>query len=424
MTTRNYDSSDLTRLIRDRAQYSNFQLRTIAQNRATNGVYVRGVNPQTGITAQSEVNNLSNGDYTTYYRAFPTTIISVPFNTLGLTDAPAPGPPPILPFIYSFTYTGGANVLDYVPVITTTSLTISSSYVQVGTTYTVTVELVDFTDDGTTTDGISFNSTLSVNSFYANIPVTVEQFGSIPLSRRLAQGKAGAGFSGLLMLTILPTTVPVILPNTPFVRLFASCSNFNSDISNWDTTNVTNMSLMFNAANRFNQPIGTWNTTNVTDMSNMFANASDFNQPIGLWNTGAVTNMSEMFNNAAAFDQPIGLWNTAAVTNMGNMFNNATAFDQPIGTWNTAAVTNMSSMFYGATDFNQNISYSGSGPIWNTAAVTAMGGMFQNATTFNNGGVPLNWLTTGVRIPVALFRTNSALTDPNNVNNLGKQIGV
>jgi len=239
--------------------------------------------------------------------------------------------------------------LDYVPVITTTSLTISSSYVQVGTTYTVTVELVGFTDNGTTTDGISFNSTPTVNSFYANIPVTVEQFGSIPLSRRLPQGKAGAGFSDLQMLTILPTTVPVILPNTPFVQLFSYCRNFNSDISQWDTTNVTNM--------------------------------------------------SEMFLGAAAFNQPIGLWNTAAVTSM-------------------------EFMFYNATNFNQNISYSGSGPIWNTAAVTIMSNMFFSATNFNNGGVPLNWLTTGVTIPISTFRRNSALTNPNNVNNLGQQIGL
>jgi len=349
MTTRNYDSSDLTRLIRDRAQYSAYSIRTTVQNSAPNGIDVPGINPQTGITAQSEVNNLINGGYTTYYRAFPTTVISVPFNTLGLTNTPGPGPPPILPFIYSFVYTGGANVLDYVPVITTTSLTISSSYVQVGTTYTVTVELVGFTDNGTTTDGISFNSTPTVNSFYANIPVTVEQFGSIPLSRRLPQGKAGAGFSDLQMLTILPTTVPVILPNTPFVQLFSYCRNFNSDISQWDTTNVTNM--------------------------------------------------SEMFLGAAAFNQPIGLWNTAAVTSM-------------------------EFMFYNATNFNQNISYSGSGPIWNTAAVTIMSNMFFSATNFNNGGVPLNWLTTGVTIPISTFRRNSALTNPNNVNNLGQQIGL
>jgi hypothetical protein len=83
MTTRNFDSSDLTRLTRDRTQFSFFSQRTTAQAEAKDGVYVRGINPQTGITAQSSVNNLINGDYTTYYRAFPDTVISVPYNTLN-----------------------------------------------------------------------------------------------------------------------------------------------------------------------------------------------------------------------------------------------------------------------------------------------------------------------------------------------------
>lgn len=84
MTTRNFDSSNLTRLTRDRTQYSFFSQRTTAQNQAKDGVYVRGINPQTGVTAQSSINNLDNGDYTTYYRAFPTTVVSVPYNTLNI----------------------------------------------------------------------------------------------------------------------------------------------------------------------------------------------------------------------------------------------------------------------------------------------------------------------------------------------------
>ena len=67
----------------------------------------------------------------------------------------------------------------------------------------------------------------------------------------------------------------------------------NEDISEWDTSNVTNMNLMFQGANRFNQPINThlvtrddgttynaWNTSNVTNMSQMFDGAWYFNQNI------------------------------------------------------------------------------------------------------------------------------------------------
>ena len=37
-------------------------------------------------------------------------------------------------------------------------------------------------------------------------------------------------------------------------------------ISLWDTSNVTNMSSMFDGATNFNQDIGNWNTSNVTNM--------------------------------------------------------------------------------------------------------------------------------------------------------------
>ena len=42
---------------------------------------------------------------------------------------------------------------------------------------------------------------------------------------------------------------------------------FNEDISNWDTSNVTNMEWMFYYQANFNQDIWNWNVSNVTDMS-------------------------------------------------------------------------------------------------------------------------------------------------------------
>mgnify|MGYP006146823925 CR=1 FL=1 len=44
------------------------------------------------------------------------------------------------------------------------------------------------------------------------------------------------------------------------------------------------MECMFEYATELNQDIGTWNTSNVTDMSGMFNGASNFNQHISKWN--------------------------------------------------------------------------------------------------------------------------------------------
>ena len=48
----------------------------------------------------------------------------------------------------------------------------------------------------------------------------------------------------------------------------------------------------------------TWDVTLVTDMSNLFE-YSNFNAPIDQWNTSEVTNMSCMFDGASSFNQPI-----------------------------------------------------------------------------------------------------------------------
>ena len=126
-------------------------------------------------------------------------------------------------------------------------------------------------------------------------------------------------------------------------------------ISNWNVSNVTDMSMLFKNARAFNQPIGNWNVSNVTDMGFMFYDAGSFNQPIGNWNVSNVTDMTNMFSNATAFNQPIGNWNVSNVTDMNGMFSDAGSFNQPIGNWNVSNVTDMTDMFYNATAFNQPI---------------------------------------------------------------------
>lgn len=157
--------------------------------------------------------------------------------------------------------------------------------------------------------------------------------------------------------------VPSTLPNTitNLAGAFSSATNFNdSNITSWDTSNVTNMSQMFYSATSFNQDIGSWNTSSVTSMTGMFGNTASFNQDIGSWNTSNVTNMASMFIgfsfSPTPFNQNIGSWDTSSVTNMSNMFSYATSFNQNIGNWDTSSVTNMLSMFFNATSFNQDLS--------------------------------------------------------------------
>src|SRR6056297_1352701 len=69
------------------------------------------------------------------------------------------------------------------------------------------------------------------------------------------------------------------------------------NVSEWDVSNVTNMSNMFYGAESFNQALNDWSVRNVRNMSFMFQNATSFNQPLNKWDIRNVRDMYFMFNN-------------------------------------------------------------------------------------------------------------------------------
>ena len=52
--------------------------------------------------------------------------------------------------------------------------------------------------------------------------------------------------------------------------MFKYASTFNQDLSNWDVSNVTDMSFVFYHASAFDQNVGSWDVSSVTNMFNMF----------------------------------------------------------------------------------------------------------------------------------------------------------
>ncbi len=166
---------------------------------------------------------------------------------------------------------------------------------------------------------------------------------------------------------------------TTMSQMFAGTLYFNQTLDTWDTSSVTDMSDMFNKADAFNRPLASWDTSSVTTMSGMFSDAVVFNQPLSSWDTSGVTDMSGMFHYATSFNQTLDSWDVSAVTDMNNMFSSALAFNRPLASWDTSSVTNMQKMFASSAEpaFNQPLG------TWDVSSVTNMDAMFGGADSFS-----------------------------------------
>ena len=94
------------------------------------------------------------------------------------------------------------------------------------------------------------------------------------------------------------------------------------DISDWDVSNVTDMSYMFFACEELESvgDLSNWDVSKVTDMYCMFLNCKFFNQDLSGWDVSNVTNMAFMFYDCESFNQDISNWNVSNVTYAINMF--------------------------------------------------------------------------------------------------------
>lgn len=92
---------------------------------------------------------------------------------------------------------------------------------------------------------------------------------------------------------------------TSMDSLFSRMPSFNGFIDQWDVSNVTNMSCMFQDCD-FVGDISKWNVANVQDMRYMFLN-SKFNGDLSAWNVGNVQYVQNMFYEAA-FNGDISKW--------------------------------------------------------------------------------------------------------------------
>ena len=167
------------------------------------------------------------------------------------------------------------------------------------------------------------------------------------------------------------------------------------DISKWNTSNVKDMSFMFNGCNSLISlpDISNWNTSNANDISGIFkgCNLLISLPDISKWNTSNVKDMNEIFSgcNSLISIPNISKWDTINVQNMSSMFSGCELLKSlpDISKWNTSNVLDMRSLFSGSNSLISlpNISK------WNTSNVEYIDYMFTECYSLISLPDILNW---------------------------------
>jgi len=95
-----------------------------------------------------------------------------------------------------------------------------------------------------------------------------------------------------------------------------------------------------------------WDVSIVNNFDSLFGDycktVSEFDEDLSSWDTGSAMSMGAMFQNAGSFNSDLSSWDVGQVTSFAAMFQNATLFDQDLSAWTVSNGGKFSNMFYGA----------------------------------------------------------------------------
>ena len=165
--------------------------------------------------------------------------------------------------------------------------------------------------------------------------------------------------------------------------LFRNMQDLQSiDLSNIDTSNVTDMCQMFDWCVQLAElDVSGFNTSKVTDMSDMFSGCSSLTSlDVTHFDTSKVTDMQGMFNACTGLTSlDLSSFDTSNVTNMYGMFSYCEMTSLDLSRFNTSKVTDMGDMFYGCINLSSlNVSS------FDTSKVTYMSYMFSGCSSLSS----------------------------------------
>jgi len=122
-----------------------------------------------------------------------------------------------------------------------------------------------------------------------------------------------------------------------------------------DLSNVVNMRYMFYIINKNADPLVTdWDTSNVTNMSNLFRNIDAKNLDVSNWDVGNVTNMNNMFQSNEG-NPDVSNWDVSSLVQAESMFRVARNANPDCKDWTPTSLVDGSNMFTGSNMSIQNL---------------------------------------------------------------------
>ena len=239
------------------------------------------------------------------------------------------------------------------------------------------------------------------NTFYIN------DWGTVPTFNTLADNflTNKSNIKTITMLKGLDTSNV-----TNMALMFAECSSLTSlDVSNLNTSNVIYMGSMFGGCSSLTSlDISNFNTSNVTDMQAMFGDCSSITSlDVSNLDTSKVIYIGSMFDGYSLLTSlNLSNFNTSNVTDMQLMFNNCSSLTSlDLSNLNTSNVTTTEYMFSGCSSLTSlNLSN------WNTSKVYDMRYMFQGCSSLYKLDLS-NWDVSNVTNMSYMFKNCSVLTE-------------
>ena len=128
--------------------------------------------------------------------------------------------------------------------------------------------------------------------------------------------------------------------------MFRNIQDIKLDLSNFNTSNVTNMIYMFLGSKITSLDLSNFDTSNVTDMYYMFKDslATEI-KGLDKFVTSKVTRMDGMFENSQVTTIDVSFFDTSKVTGMSYMFSGSKVTTLDLSNFDITNVFSMSGMF-------------------------------------------------------------------------------